>query len=390
MTPTAQTRRIALLMGQDVSFCRRVIRGVRAYAIGKPDWVFHNGLADPETLRLCRPWKPHGIIAHLSTQPIARRVLKMDCPVVDVACVLSNLKAAVVDVDHAAVGRAAAEHFLDCGFGHFGFYGSRRAHYSRLREAAFRRHLAEAGRALSSCYCEYLTGLPAPGSWGSVDRRVQDWLEGLPKPVAVLTSNDTPARHLADICRQVGLHIPEEVSLLGVDNDELECCLTAPPLSSIAVPAEQIGYEAARLLEGMMSGAAPPENPLFLAPLGVVTRQSTDTLAMPDRSVAAALAFIRHHAADDIDVAMVAEEAVLSRRTLECRFRRLLGRTVLDEIRRTRVEIAKELLASTELAMPAVARRSGFANAQRLAVVFRQVTGMAPTAYRRRSRIRGV
>lgn len=381
-------RRIALMLGQDVAFCRGVIRGVRAYAIGRPDWVFHNGPPEPETIRLCRRWKPDGIIAHLATRPIARQVLRIGKPVVDVACVLRDARVPVVDVDHAAVGKQAAEHFLERGFRHFGFYGSRRARYCRLREASFRARVAEAGCTVSSCYAEFLSGLPRPSSWGSMDQRVRQWLEDLPKPVAIFASNDTPARHLADICRQVGLEVPDCVALLGVDNDELECCLTSPPLSSVAIPAEQIGYEAARLLDRMMSGGAPPDAPVFLAPLAIVTRQSTETLAVPDRAVAAALAFIRRRAAEEIDVALVAEEAGLARRTLECRFRRLLGRTVLDVIRRTRVQIAKELLSGTELSMPEVARRAGFANAQRLAVVFGQVTGMSPTSYRRQSRTR--
>lgn len=380
-------QRIALLMSQDISFCRNVVRGVRAYAIDKPQWLFRNGPPDAGTVRACRQWGPDAILAHLGTRPIARQVLRIGKPVVDVACALRDLPVPVVDVDHAAVGRLAAEHLLDRGFRNFGYYGSRRAHYSRLRERSFRQRLGEAGAAVSSCHAEYLSELPGTRSWQGLDQRVRGWLLELPKPVAILTSNDTPARHLADLCRQAGLRVPDDVALLGIDNDELECCLTSPPLSSVAIPAEQIGYEAARLLDRMMSGERVPADPVFLAPLGVVTRQSTDTLAIADRAVAAALGFVRRWAGEEIDVGLVAEEAGLARRTLECRFRRLLGRTVLDEIRRRRVELAKELLAGTELHMSEVARRAGFANSQRLAVVFRQVTGQSPTSYRRQVRV---
>jgi len=382
----AAVRRIALVIGQDVTFCRNVIRGVRAYALDKPEWLFRNGPPDAATVRACRQWNPDGIIAHLGTAALARQILRLGKPVVDVACVLPKVGVPVVDVDHRAVGRLAADYLLNRGFQTFGFYGSREAYYSRLREQSFVERLAEAGYSVSSCYGEYLPDLPGASHWQGVEQRVQKWLVELPKPAAILAANDIPARYLADQCRQLGLRVPDEVALLGVDDDEFECTLCSPPLSSVAIPSEKIGWEAARLLEEMMSGQPAPSEPLYLPPLGVITRQSTDTLAIGDPVVAAALQFIRRWAHEEIDVSMVAEEAQVARRTLECRFRRLLGRTVLEEIRRYRVELAKQLLAHTDLDMAEVARRSGFANAQRLALVFRQLTGQTPTSYRRQAR----
>jgi LacI family transcriptional regulator len=380
---TGEARRIALLLGQEASFYRDVIRGIRTYAINKKEWVLHNG---PPELRLIRPlrqWKPDGIIAHLSTAELARSVLKLRKPVVDTACMLRDLEAPTVDVDHAAVGRLAAEYFLERGFHHFGFFGSNWARYSTLREESFRRRLAEAGRTLSSCYADYFAYLSAPSGWRAVDRRVEQWLRRLPKPVAIFSSNDPPARDLADACLRLGLSVPEEVALLGVDNDEVECRLTYPSLSSIAVPAHRVGYEAARILDCLMSAGPAPEAPLFLPPIRVVTRQSTDILAIDDRPMAAALRFIREHAAERIGVETIAAQVGISRRLLECKFRALSKRTVLQELRRVRLEMAKELLVETDLAMPAIAARSGFANAKRLALVFRQLTGISPTAYRR-------
>lgn len=379
-------RRVALVVGQDVTFCRNVIRGVRAYAIDKPHWLFRNGPPDPATVRACRKWRPDGVIAHLGAWPLARQILRLGKPVVDIACMLPKVGVPVVDVDHTAVGRLAAEYLLNRGFRHFGFYGSREAYYSRLREQSFSERLAEAGCQASACYGEYLPDMPGARRWQGQDQRVQRWLRELPKPAAILASNDIPARYLADQCRQLGLRVPDEVALLGVDDDEFECTLCSPPLSSVAIPSEKIGWEAARLLDQMMAGQPAPAAPIFLPPLGIITRQSTDTLAIGDPVVAAALQFIRRWAHEEIEVSLVAEEAGVARRTLECRFRRLLGRTVLEEIRRRRVELAKQLLASTDLGMAEVARRAGFANAQRLAIVFRQLTGQTPTAYRRQAR----
>ena len=382
-----QVRRIAILMGQDLSFCRKAIRGIRAYALRKTDWVFRNGPPDMQIIPHLRDWKPHGIIANLFTSDVARAVLRMRRPVVDTACMLPGLRIPTVDVDHMAVGRLAAEHLIDRKFTCFGFFGSEGAVYSQLRERGFRDELARHGFSVSSCYGEYLHQVPTTIGWKRMDREVGAWLKGLPKPVAIFAANDVPARNLADMCRHLNLQIPNQVALLGVDDDELVCPLAAPPLSSVAIPSERIGYEAARLLDRMMSKEDVPKEPLWLPPLDVITRQSTDTMAIRDATVLAALTFIRHFATQNISVSKVVQEIGCGRRELERRFRALLGRSVLDEIRLVRVKRAEEILSNTDLSMPAVAAQAGFSNAQRFAVVFRQLTGASPTAYRRRSQL---
>jgi LacI family transcriptional regulator len=173
-----------------------------------------------------------------------------------------------------------------------------------------------------------------------------------------------------------------------VDNDEVECLLSHPPLSSVVNPAEQIGYEAARLLDRLMSGKAPPRQPIYVRPAHVVTRQSTDVIAVADPDVSRAVAFIRDHAAEKIGAAEVVLSLSIARRRLERRFRGCLGRTILEEIQRVRVERAKHLLAETDLPMPVVAGRSGFSTPQRLAAVFRRATGQSPLTYRRQVRLR--
>jgi LacI family transcriptional regulator len=385
MVVVNQVRRIAILMSQDLSFCRNVIRGIRAYALQKTNWAFHSGPPERESLSYLQDWKPHGIIANLSVSEVARAVVKMRKPLVDTACTLPDLGIPVVDVDHIAVGRLAAKYFLDRGFTYFGFFGSEKVLYSQLRETAFREELAGHRRTVSSCYYEYLRCIPDQMSWKTIDRKVEKWLQCLPKPVAILACNDAPARNLADMCRRLGMHIPNQVALLGVDDNEVECPLTFPPLSSIMIPSERIGYEAAKLLDRMMLGEPPPRTPLFLSPLRIVTRQSTDTMAINDPEVLAAVTYIRRCAAERINVGKVAREIRCGRRDLERRFRLVLGRSVLDEIRLARVERAKEMLLATKLAMPNVARQAGFLSSARLAVVFRHLVGMTPTAYRRQA-----
>lgn len=381
-----QVRRVALLMGQDLSFNRDVIRGVRAYAVHK-NWIFRNGPVELPIIPYLRDWRPHGVIAHLFASEVSRQVLKLRKPLVDTACTLDKLNVPTVDVDHTAVGRMAAEYFLKRGFTHFGFFGSDSARYSKIREASFCQSLAAVGHDVSSCHGEYVHHLPAMAGWRTVDQQLQQWLCGLAKPVAIFSSNDVAARSLADMCNQLDINVPGEVAILGVDDDELECMLATPPLSSVAIPAEQIGYEAARLLDKMMSGKKTSKEPLFLPPTRITTRQSTDTLAVDDMEVAAALTFMRKHIADNLSVAKIVAEIGAVRRSLERRFRDKLGCSVGEELRRTRVEIAKGLLADTRLSMPTVARHAGFSNAQRLAVVFHQVMGLSPSAYRNQTQM---
>jgi LacI family transcriptional regulator len=403
-------RHIALLIGQDLSFCREVIRGIRAYALRKSDWAIRNGPPQVEILSSLREWKPDGIIAELFHPQFARRLLRMRKPVVDTAFWLPNLRVPVVDVDHVAVGRMAAEYLLSLNLTRFAFFGSASAEYSRVRQRSFQQRLRQAGYDIAICHGEYLREAPTTTSWKKMESQTRRWLRQLPKPVGLFASNDVLARSLADMCSQLGLHVPDDVALLGVDNDELECLLTSPPLSSIAIPGERIGYEAAKLLDKSMSRprAEVAEKPavketvplslrpklgqspcrVFLPPIRVVARQSTDILATGDPVVMAALRYIHSAAMEGINVASVVKATGAGRRELERKFRAILGRSVLQELRRVRIEQAQKFLADTDLSMPAIAKLSGFSGAHRLAIVFHRVCGMPPTAYRRRSQIR--
>lgn len=382
------TRRIALLLDRGLSFVRGAIQGVRVYAADKPNWVLRDGPPRLNLVSHVRDWRPHGIIAGLVLERVARELARMGTPLVDTAYTLPGLDVPTVDVNHTAVGRLGAEYLLERKFGHFGFFGSESATYSRMRESAFRERLAEAGLTVSSCYTEYLADLATAALWKKSAQKTRRWLRQLAKPAAIFCCEDAPARYLADVCTQIGLKVPEDVALLGAGNDELECGLTPPVLSSIAVPSQRIGYEAAALLDRLMSGAARPQEPLLLPPLHVVTRHSTDIMAIEDSTVQAALQYIRQHAEENMSVANLAHDIAVGRRLLERRFRSILGRSVLEEIHRVRTERAKELLTDTHLPITIVAAQSGFPSARRLDVVFTGLTGCSPTAYRRQSQAR--
>jgi LacI family transcriptional regulator len=382
-------RRIALLMGQDFAFSRHVLRGIRAYALRHPNWAFRSGPPQADTIDSLRQWKPDGIIAEVVDADFAKSLLRLKRPVVDTFYWIEHAKLPVVDVDHAEVGRMAAEYLASLGLRHFAFFGNE-AVYSGLREKAFAKRLAAMGYRAEIYRGEPLRRMAAQASsdWKKRDALTRKWLERLPKPVGVFACNDATARILADLCSQSDFRIPEEVALLGVDDDELECLLTSPPLSSIAIPSERIGYEAAKLLDERMDSSGATVRRVFLPPMHVVARQSTDTMNTNDPVVIAALRYIQAHVGEGVNVSDVVHSLGAGRRELERKFRAVLGRSVLEEIRQMRLKQSQKLLAGTDLPMSEVAKLSGFSNAHRFAIVFHRFCGMPPTAYRRQSQIR--
>jgi len=280
--------------------------------------------------------------------------------------------------DNRAVGTLAAAHFLERGFRHFVYAGAHAA-YSDDRGDAFVTAVQAHGRARTTHVVTWPVDEAASES-------LADVLVAMPKPLAVFCANDLRAGVVVGACRARGLGVPEQVAVLGVDDDEFVVRMTRPPISSVRLPAEQVGYEAAALVQRLADGGHPPAAPLLLPPLGVVTRRSTDVLAIDDMDVARAVQFIREHAHEPIGIADVLAQVPLSRRSLERRFGLTLQRSPLEELTRWRIERAKELLSSTDLRIADVARRSGIADGHYLSILFRKKTGMSPAQYRRRFR----
>ena len=375
------------MISEASTYGRDVLRGVFRYAHARTDWLIH---ATPDNLvsQRLRPWRPDGIICHAwpSGLPTLRG---LRCPVVNTLAAARRgaWPNAVVTTDDVAIGKLAAEHFLDRGFRHFAFCGRRGKLFSKRRGEGFCQRL-KAERVVPDVH-EVEEDDPAPGRgpyFARSDAARVSWLRSLPKPVAAFACNDMIALQLAIACQVGGLDIPEEVALLGVGNEDVFCDRAQRPLSSIDLPGQQVGYRAAELLQHLMSGGKHPSRPILLSPRGVVTRASSDITAIEDAEVAAACGFIRDRFAEGIDTSDVVRAGRLSRRMLERRFKRSLGRTLAREITRVRIDHAKRLLGDTEMSMPQIAERIGLANAERLSVAFRRATGMTPSAYRRQSR----
>ncbi len=381
--------RIGLVFGYSLSYYRDIVRGVRAFAESRPRWAFTPIAPEPDAIESIRPLDLDGLIAHIFTLDLAEALVRLRKPVVNVSGVLPDLKIPRVMADHEQVGRLAAEHFLDRGFRHFGFFGYKDHAFSKGRETGFRRAVERAGFR----YFSYLSDdplRPEPTGLWRWDDDLEQWLVGLPRPVAVLSSHDIQGVQLSEACHRAGLLVPDHVALLGVDDDDLFCKVARPPLSSVALPGERIGFEAARMLEDLLSrrGKRSRLRTVLLPSPGVMTRQSSDVLAIEDEDVATAVRFIRNHAFKSMGVADVLAAVATSRRSLERRFRKAFRRGVSEEIRRVRMERAAALLSGTEMPIAQVASNSGFSEAKHLSTVFRRESGLTPTEFRNMSRAR--
>ncbi len=378
--------RIGLAVNHSYAYYRGVLRGIAHYAETRPRWLFTSIVPEQQSLQALGRFRPVGLIASVHSQALIRALSGWRRPVVNVSVVLPGLRFPRVGVDNARVGQLAATHFLERGLRHFGYVGPPDHVYATERHAAFCQVLREAGHAVICHHTPADLPLDPLGRRWDLDRGVYRWLRALPKPVGVFVPGDDWGVQVSEACRQVGLRVPEDVALLGVDDDDLACELTRPRLSSVIVPAERIGYEAAALLDRLLAGKKPPVGPILVPPTGVATRRSTEILAIEDREVVAAVRFIREHAHLPLRVSDVLREVPGGRRTLERRCHKALGWGLGEEIRRAHLERARRLLARTDLPMKAVAQQAGFSDFRHLAVVFRQELGMPPTVYRRQMR----
>jgi LacI family transcriptional regulator len=288
----------------------------------------------------------------------------------------------IIKTDDVTIGKMAAEYLLNRGFRQFAFCGFDNMFWSRDRCRGFADSITEAGFA-TQFYKQpksRIKRLPA-----NELILMADWLKSLLKPVGLMTCNDDRGRGVIEACKMVGLHVPEQVAIIGVDNDELICDLSSPQLSSVALNLERSGYEAAELLDKLMAGKEKKTNQKILVqPTRIVTRQSTDILAIEDSEVAESVRFIRQCAREMIQVSDVAKVVSVSRRGLERRFRRVLNCSILDEIRRVRLEQVVRMLVETNQSVGQIALALSFPGIEHISRFFRKETGMSPLAYRKK------
>jgi LacI family transcriptional regulator len=381
-------RQVALLIETSNAYARGLLGGIAAYMREHAAWsIFlpESGRGNAELAHLSA-WKGDGIIARIENRRIARAVANAKAPVVDLSAAQLFKGAAWVETDDRAIASLAFSHLRERGFRQLAFCGLNQYNWSIRRRDHFVSLAAEAG---IRCPAYMAAGsLDDAADWAADQRDLMRWVRKLPKPVGIMACFDLRGRQLLDACRTADLRVPDDVAVIGVDNDPILCELADPPLSSVEPDSHRTGYIAATLLARMMDGRKVKGGEYPVAPLGVTARRSTDALAIDDPEVAAAVRFIRQHACEGIGVKQLLHDVPISRRNLERRFRSFLGRSPHEEIVRCRIERVRELLQTTDLPLKTIAQRIGVAHAEHVNVMFRNLTGQPPGAYRRQFRER--
>jgi LacI family transcriptional regulator len=385
-------RKVALFFETSAINDRKMLQGIAKYCRLHNPWLFYNkshpfymmqgtGIWQQKVLPELKEWNPDGIIAHVNSKK-AKELLSFRVPTILGALVEPEyLSSAYFADDNRAIAVMAAEYLLGLGFKNFAFCGFRYTYWSEERCNIFSNIIIKAGYKVDV----YTT--PKSHSRGFLQEDhllLSQWLRSLPKPAVILACNDARAQQIIDSCKLAEFNVPEQVAVLGVDNDDMICDTTNPPLSSVALGTEKAGYEAARLLDNMMSGRKTKLRPIIISPTHIVTRQSTDILAIDDPEVAKAVSFIRTNRTRQITVDEVVEATTLARRALEQRFFKTLNRSIYSEIRRVCVEQVAKMLLETTMPVFQIAENLGFSSSEHIARPFRREKGISPKEYRRR------
>lgn len=377
---------VALLIETSNAYARGLIDGIVAYQREHEMWSIYVG----EHVRGARPpawlrtWKADGIIARIETEAIAAVVRRINVPAVDVSAARKTSDMPWVETDDRKLAQLAARHLIDRGFTSLAYCGEPHFNWSNWREQHFVRSAEQA-----QCKCYVFEGKSANDkgySWARERRRLSSWLRQLPKPIGVMACYDFKGQQLLDVCRELDIAVPEQVAVIGVDNDARLCRLCTPPLSSVIPDSRGAGYKAAHILDRMMRGEEVGAEGVLISPLGIAERQSSEVTAIEDPDVAVALRYIREHACNGISVADVLKAVPLSRRMLERRFQKLVRRTPRAEIIRIRMERASRLLRETDWSLARIANHAGFADATNLSAVFKKQICISPREYRSEAR----
>lgn len=372
---------LAILVSTSTGWGRRIIKGILAYVNETGPWHVWLRPETPSNIQdLPKGWRGDGIIARVASPALAEKITASGIPVINVAdTLLEGFCAPCVRTDDRAGTHMAADFFVDRGFRNIAYVGSRHSANPIWYGNAFAETLE---KKRLPCHQFFINGADPDNN-----EQLVEWLKRLPKPAGILVWGHGNGRRVLDCCMQVGISVPHDIAVLCGSYDELLSYACFPTLSGILSPTEQIGYTAARMLHQKLQGKEVPNETTYIPPVGIMERLSTDTLAVEDPRMVQVVKFIREHAYESINMDDVLKAVPMARRSLERRFQKIFGRSPLDEIRRLRIDKARSLLAETNLPMQQIAEACGYATYNYLTHVFKQVTDMTPSAYRKKMRI---
>lgn len=369
--------KVAVSLSTASSVFRQAFRGILRYSRLHGPWVI---LTYATAAQASRVGERMGYICAIYDEQELAKIAALGMPVVNIATAPIYPGIGSVHVDNRAAGQLAAEYFLSRGFTNFLVVTHQRS-AAIHRQVAFEEALAQRGLG---CH-RLIAGTPnveESYTFQGLDRFLKD----LPKPLAVLATEEFLGWTAIGKCLDQGIAVPEEVAVLTIGNDDIVSDACDVPMSAVTLAGERLGFEAAQLLHKMLQGEAPPAEPILIPPVEVITRQSTDVLAIEDPEIAAIVKHIREKACSGLTVMDLLQKFAIDRRKLERRFKALFNRSPYDEILRVRIERARTLLTQSDFKLPDIAEQCGFAHLQNFGRVFRLATGHTPAAFRRQFR----
>ncbi|MBX3170532.1 MAG: substrate-binding domain-containing protein [Candidatus Eremiobacteraeota bacterium] len=369
--------RVALLVDLATSFGRRLLEGVHSHPARQQWDLLAESWGDVGAADLLDAGSPAGIILDSQSPELLQTLNRVDRPIVDLTGAVVHPRATSVTTDYRQVGQVAAQHMKERGFANLAFLGLRRSQPSEQIGQAF----AAAARSWARRVDRFKTPRDWSGQQNHQRRALAEWVQSLPRPCGVLAADDVAAHRLLQICWRLELEVPQQLAVLGVGDYEIVSKVCDPSLSSVVIPAREIGVQAAACLARLMAGQTVA--PVKLPAPAVAARRSTDLLAFEDDLLRRAVDWMNGHLAETIRVPQLADHLCVSRRLLEQHFQDVLGYGPAEQLRRIRLHQAERLLRETDLGLASVARMTGLGTAERLCVLFRQYLQLTPGEYRR-------
>jgi LacI family transcriptional regulator len=374
--------RVALLIETTRTYTRELLAGVRRYVAAHGPWSCFLELRALESgpPPWLKNWDGDGILTRTFTQEMADVIASTKLPAVELRATFLTSNLPFMGMDNRLIGQMVAEHFFNRGYRNFAAYSLHTERFFLERMENFVTTVESRG-----CNCSLLPETVSDHSadWEQGQARLVAWLKTLPKPVGIFAANDQLGVRVLDACQRAGIAVPEEVAVVGAENEETLCSFASPPLTSVRFDGETVGYHAAELLVRIIRGGRQPPTETVFPPKGIVVRTSSDDFVINDRLVAHAARMIRENARLGINVDDLCRKLNASRSTLDRRMKAALNRTPKEEILRVRFREVERLLRETDLTIDAIAAQTGFTHSHYLQAAFTEAHGQTPGEFRR-------
>jgi len=380
-------KHVALLIETSRAYGRDLLLGVRRYVSEHQPWSAFVEVRDLESSPpgWLRHWDGDGILSRSGSQEMIDAVAAVGVPTIELRATRWQHSFPFFGMNNQSIGQLCADYLAELGFRQFGVYGLATEQFFEERRQSFITAIEKRGFPCESFHQDF--NREKPEQWESQQASLVAWLKRLPKPAGIMACTDQLGFWLLDACLRARVSVPDEVAVIGVENDETLCEMSSPSLTSVRLGGEQVGYKAAQMLDRLMRGGKPPRKPVLFEPQGICVRRSTDTVAVSDPLLAKAIRLIRDRGHEGLRVTDVLRAVPLSRTSLERGCRSVLGRSPNEEINRVRLEHARLLLTDGDLSLAEIADRTGYSQVQYFSHCFKAKYGSPPAEFRKQHRL---